>query len=251
MHARQLTTAILLICAAALAPPAQAQTIAIGATTGQPGQTVTIPVALSASTDLTAALLRLDYDPAILESPSVVAGGLLTETHDLDTYAPETGRLNVAIFGLAGAPPLTAQTGTLLDLTFTIKPTATNGQHQIALSSAMITHLGSHAIDIVDFRLMQDSGDRQQFDRFGPQRGRNLVDHRPCHRLGQPRDQKRPSSKRTRQRPRFPSPPPTENDPPRREKVIIQFAHTIHAFLVSVKMTPVGCHGRLARPCDS
>lgn len=112
-----------------------AQTLTIGTASAQPGETVSIPLTLSATVNCTAALLRIQYDATKLENATVEAGALLGPNHVMETHTPVAGRLNIAIFPRAGAPAFTAQAGELAVLTFKIKTDAPAGEALIKIAS--------------------------------------------------------------------------------------------------------------------
>lgn len=112
-----------------------AQTIDIGTDTGTPGNSVAVPVMLDAYTYMMAALVRIEYDPMVLENPSVTAGLLLTENHTYDYYTPEVGRLNVVAYPKSGVPVFAAKAGTLFFLNFDIKVGAPPGESSITFTN--------------------------------------------------------------------------------------------------------------------
>ena len=113
-----------------------AQTIAVGSGSGMRGGAVSVPVSLAGSADYTAALVRVQYDPAILESASAVAGPLASAGHVIDYHSPAAGRLNVTVYADSGMPAFTAQSGTLLTLNFRIKRSATPGDSAITFATS-------------------------------------------------------------------------------------------------------------------
>jgi len=115
--------------------PSAAQTIAVGTGCGPRGGTVEVPVTLSGQGEYTAVLVRLEYDPAVLTSPSVAAGPLLSAGHALDFHSPEPGRLNVAVYPNVGMPAFAAQSGTLFTLRFHVRPTAPGGESAIGFTT--------------------------------------------------------------------------------------------------------------------
>lgn len=123
--------AFLSVCSLASA----AQTVAIGTDSGKPGESVSLPVDLTATMNCTALLLRLDFDSARLENPSVTAGDLITSGHSIDCFSPAPGRVNIAIYATDGAPAFTALSGLLFHLNFTVKAGASPGETVITLTN--------------------------------------------------------------------------------------------------------------------
>ncbi|MBM3334038.1 hypothetical protein FJY63_05195 [Candidatus Sumerlaeota bacterium] len=120
-------------------------TVRIGTASGKPGQTVSVPVTLSATTSHTAVLARIQYNSAALESPSVTAGALLSSNHVLDSNSPAPGRFNVAAYAPSGMPSFKAKSGTLFSLMFRIKPTA-----PVGVSPITFTTVGTPALPSSD-----------------------------------------------------------------------------------------------------
>jgi len=112
-----------------------AQTVAIGTDGGRPGESVVLPVNLTATMNCTALLLRLEFDGTRLENPSVTAGAMISTGHTIDCFSPEPGRVNIAIYATDGAPAFTALSGLLFNLNFTIKAGATPGDARIKLTT--------------------------------------------------------------------------------------------------------------------
>ena len=79
-----------------------AQTLTIGNTIGTPGAAVSLPLTLGALTPHTAVLVRIEYDAAVLDTPTVSAGALLSPSHLLASSTPAAGRFDVA--SIAGKP---------------------------------------------------------------------------------------------------------------------------------------------------
>ena len=114
---------------------ARAQTIRIGAVSGIRGQSVSVPVTLTATTSHTAGLVRVQYNAAVLENVRVTSGPLISASHALDFYAPAAGRFDVAAYAQSGMPSLKAKSGTLFFLSFRIKPTAPSGLSRITFTT--------------------------------------------------------------------------------------------------------------------
>jgi len=125
----------LVLALPALCAAASAATLAVGTASAGPGQAVSIPVTLTAGVDCTSALLRVEYDPAVLESPSAAPGPLVSQSHALDSFCPAAGRLNVCVYSFSGAPAFAAQTGVLCYLTFTVKAGAPAGPSNITITT--------------------------------------------------------------------------------------------------------------------
>jgi len=116
--------AMILIATLALAAgPAPAQTITIGQVTARVGQTTaTLPITVDLPAAAAGLLLRLQYNPAVLDAPTVEAGDIVAPGHTVDLFSPEPGRVNLFIGGLSAALPFTAQSGVVARLRFPIEP---------------------------------------------------------------------------------------------------------------------------------
>jgi hypothetical protein len=137
------TLPLLLVLAFGENLPAQA--LRIGTASGKQGEAVSVPVTLTGSTSLTAALVRVQYNSATLEVPAVTSGPLLSANHALDFCAPAAGRFNVAAYAPSGMPSFTAKSGTLFNLIFKIRPTAPAGT-----SAITFTTVGTPALPSAD-----------------------------------------------------------------------------------------------------
>jgi len=124
---------------------ASAQTVRIGTASGVRGQTVSVPVTLTAPTSHTAALVRVQYNTVALENVRATSGTLLSQIHTLDYYAPAAGRFDVAAYPPSGMPSFRAKSGTLFILNFRIKPTAPSG-----VSPITFTTVGTPALPSAD-----------------------------------------------------------------------------------------------------
>jgi hypothetical protein len=102
---------------------------------------VEVEVELLAPTTMTAALLRVQYDPAMLENPSAMPGPLLSTSHVMDFHAPASGRFNVAVYPLTGLARFTAVRGVLFTLLFDVRRDAPPG-----ISPVRITSVGTPAL---------------------------------------------------------------------------------------------------------
>jgi hypothetical protein len=120
-------------CCIALDLPAQ--TLRIGAVAGERGKTVSVPVTLTATTSHTAALVRVQYNTAVLENVAATAGPLMSSGHALDSYAPAAGRFDVAVYAPSGKPSFKAKSGTLFNLTFRVKSNAPSGVWPITFTT--------------------------------------------------------------------------------------------------------------------
>ena len=130
---------------------ASAQTIFnVGEGAAKPGEPVKVPVELSAQTDCTSALVRIEYDAVVLESPLALIGDLVGSDHVLDVYSPEAGRLNIAIYSPSGTEPFAAQTGILFNLVFDIKADAQPGTVPISVANTGSPDLPSMDLTAVD-----------------------------------------------------------------------------------------------------
>jgi len=124
---------------------ASAQTIRIGAVAGVQGETVSVPVTLTATASHTAALVRVQYNTAVLENVEVAAGVLLSTRHAIEFNAPAAGRFDVAVYAPSGLPSFTAKTGTLCNLTFRVKTDAPLG-----VSPIIFTTIGTPSLSSAD-----------------------------------------------------------------------------------------------------
>ena len=120
----------------AVASGAAAQTISIADTQGRRGGTVPVAVRLSAPTAMTAALLRVEYDPTVLENPAVMPGPMLWPNHAIDSHAPVAGRFNVAVYPTTRMPGFAALQGTLFTLLFDVKIDAPLGASPVKVTTA-------------------------------------------------------------------------------------------------------------------
>ena len=71
--------------------------------------------------------MRLEYDPAVLESPGAHRGPLLHDTHVVEAHSPKAGELNVVVDAPSGPAAFKAATGTVFYLTLRVKSTASPG----------------------------------------------------------------------------------------------------------------------------
>ena len=122
----------LAVVESAFAAPA----VVIGTDGGRPGESVSLPVNLTATMNCTALLLRLQFDSTRLKNPSVTAGDLISSGHSMECFSPAPGRVNIAIYATPGAPAFTALSGLLFNLTFRVKAGATPGDAQVKLTNA-------------------------------------------------------------------------------------------------------------------
>ena len=87
-------------------------------------------------------------------------------------------------------------------------------------AASVAANLGRHAIHVVHLRLVQEGGQRDRLDAFGPQRGGNFAHHAVGDLRRQAADQKRPAAERSPQDAHLAAPPPAEDDPRRGKKVV-------------------------------
>jgi len=119
-----------------LSCPAFAQMIDIGDASGNPGGAVSVPVTLTAPSNMTAAFMRVSYNATVLENPSAAAGALASSGHALDFNSPAPGQLNVIVCSSSGAPAFTAQSGVLFYLQVDIKRGAAPGDYSLTYTTA-------------------------------------------------------------------------------------------------------------------
>jgi hypothetical protein len=107
----------------------------IGGDSARPGETITVPVEVSAATDIAGVNLRLDFDPSVFSSPAVSPDALLVPGHLLDSHAPPetSGRFNVTLHLPAGTLP----PGEILTITFQVDADAEPGDYMITYASAL------------------------------------------------------------------------------------------------------------------
>lgn len=122
-----------------------AQTIRIGAVSGIKGQTVSVPVTLTSVSSHTAALVRVQYNTAVLENVAAMSGPLMSNGHALDSYSPAAGRFDVAVYAPLGMPSFKAKTGTVFNLSFRVKSNAPSG-----VSPITFTTIGTPSLPAAD-----------------------------------------------------------------------------------------------------
>lgn len=133
----------------AICDPLFAQNVAIGQASASPGETVALPIMIDGTANTCAGLLlRLNYDPEVLEAPTAFKGAILADAHVLDVYSPIPGRINLFIAGLLNSEPFTAQSGIVASLQFTIKADAANDYSDVTLTA--IGTPGMPALSLVD-----------------------------------------------------------------------------------------------------
>jgi hypothetical protein len=91
---------------------------------------------LTATTTSTAFLLRLSYDPAVLDTPTATPGDILGPDHPLEFCSPQPGRINVIVTGIPGTSPFVAPSGVVCSLAFTVKPATAADGSTITLTTA-------------------------------------------------------------------------------------------------------------------
>ncbi|MBX3728222.1 MAG: hypothetical protein KF858_03480 [Candidatus Sumerlaeia bacterium] len=143
------------------------QSLAIGAATSRPGDTVSVEVTLDVPLDCAGVLLRLEFDPSILEHPVVERGDILTSGHLIDFFSPAEGRLNVFVAGLSRLESLTARTGVVVRLGFRIRQGTTASFSDISPTQSGLPELPSSNL--------LDSSGSSIVHTVSP--GRIIVDH--------------------------------------------------------------------------
>ena len=118
-----------------LAVAAPAQTVTLGQASAAKGETADVEITIDAPDLAAAVLLRLEFDPEVLEAPQVLAGPLMEAGHTLDTYSPEPGRFNIFIGDLTDNSPFTAQSGVVAIIRFTVKADAQAEYSDVTLTS--------------------------------------------------------------------------------------------------------------------
>ncbi len=140
------TAPAMAVCVAiAFCSMASAQSLRIGGVVAQRGKTVVLPVTLTAATSHTAALLRVQYNTAVLENAGATTGPLMTSGHALDSHAPALGRFDVAVYAPSGMLSFKAKTGVVFHLTFRVKANAPSGECPITF-----TTVGTPALPAAD-----------------------------------------------------------------------------------------------------
>jgi len=99
-----------------------------------PGTTVLVPVTVSAATDVAGVNVRVEYDPAIFSSPSIVRGSLLEGKHLVFSDSPEAGRLCALAYSY-DTSSFTAQTGTVFSLSLAVNSSAPDGVYPVSFST--------------------------------------------------------------------------------------------------------------------
>ena len=129
-----------LLCVALLCPAFVGSVLGEGIDIGdaweKPGRAISVPVTLTAPSNMTAAFIRVNYDATVLENPSAAAGVLLSSGHVLDFHSPAPGRLNVIVCSSSGAPAFTARSGVLFYLRFDIKEDAPAGVYPLTFTTS-------------------------------------------------------------------------------------------------------------------
>jgi len=119
-----------------------------------PGETVSVPVDISAATDIAGVNVRLQYDPDVFSSPSVTRGSLLEDSHLMSSYSPEAGRLCVLAYSF-DATPFTDLTGPVFSLNFEVDNSAPDGVYPISFlidesgvfPSSGLSDLSGHSLE--------------------------------------------------------------------------------------------------------
>ena len=110
--------------------------------TGAPGSMITVPVLIDDAVDLEAADLRLSYDATLLEVVAVRAGSVTTGATIITNPTPASNATGTLTVGLALTTPRPAGGGSLLEIDFRIKPTATSGATALNLTQVSLNEDG-------------------------------------------------------------------------------------------------------------
>jgi uncharacterized repeat protein (TIGR01451 family) len=126
----------------------------IGSGSGLPGDTLQIPVNLTADGTVVGLQLDLQYDAGLL-SPGSAVGGSALSGHSFATSIPSQGIYRVVIYSVASA---TLGSGTLVTVPFAIETTALPGSTNLTMASVLLgngtaaavsaTSLGSGSVTI-------------------------------------------------------------------------------------------------------
>ncbi|MCM8594071.1 cohesin domain-containing protein [Accumulibacter sp.] len=109
---------------------------------GIPGSVITVPVLIDDAVGLEAADLRLVYDPALLEVVAVRAGLVTTGATIVTNPTPADSATGALTVGLALTTPRPAGGGSLLEIDFRIRPTATSGATALNLTRVSLNEDG-------------------------------------------------------------------------------------------------------------
>lgn len=135
MRIRQIA-ATFSLCAILFTGIANSATISLDAPPTRANGTARVAVNVSAASDIAGVNLRLEYDPAVFSSPSLVSDGNLLETsHVLASYSPEAGKYNVIAYAPAGAPPFSDRSGVAFTMTLQVASSVADGTYPIVFAA--------------------------------------------------------------------------------------------------------------------
>lgn len=112
-----------------------AQTVTVGQALARAGDTVQVPISVQHTTATAGLLLRLDYDPAVLEAPSAEPGESIGASQTVDAHSPEPGRVNLFIASLTNIDSFASAEGTVAYLTFYVKTNPAADYSDLTLAS--------------------------------------------------------------------------------------------------------------------
>ncbi len=134
---------------------AHSASVGLDTVTARPNAVAQVPVNISAATDLTGVNLRLEYDPGVFSSPSLLReGSLLEVSHVLTSYSPEAGKFNVVAYAPPGTSPFAGRSGTVFSITLQVASSAPQGSYPITftrtgpalLASSGLSDVGGESI---------------------------------------------------------------------------------------------------------
>jgi hypothetical protein len=128
------TLLLMTVLAGPSAAASDGTSLAIEHDSTAPGGVVFVPVSIFAATDVAGINLRVEYDPAILSSPTVVRGMLLADSHLLWSNSPAPGRFDVMACS-TDTFPLADRAGTVLYLGFAVDEFAAEGLYPISFAA--------------------------------------------------------------------------------------------------------------------
>jgi hypothetical protein len=122
-------------------PPAAAPTVGVGSATAKTGETVTVPITVADSPATSSLEFILNYDAAKLELTGVAPA-------QDQSYSATFGQLKAGmpfVFAPTGTDSFTAA-GTVLTLTFAVKPAFASGETEVSLTGVTATNADDLAI---------------------------------------------------------------------------------------------------------
>lgn len=153
MRLHRFGTLILLVAALGLAPArAAAQggsaTLSAGSGSGQPGQSVTIPISLTSQGGAQVAGVNFDlnFDEKRLSVSSVTAGSAATAAgKSVSSSEPSPGKLRVIVFGVNQN---VIGSGTIVNITFSILGSAAPGTVNLTFSNTAATDPSGNSVPV-------------------------------------------------------------------------------------------------------